>query len=887
MVGTSLGPYNIIEPLGAGGMGEVYLAEDTRLSRKVAVKVLPEALAADAERLARLEREARVLAQLNHPNVAAIHGLEEHDDRLLLIMEYAEGQTLADRIQAGGPMALADVIDIAGQVADGLEAAHDKGIVHRDLKPANIMVADDASGSARVKVLDFGLAKAYEPDGTLAEISPELSKSPTMAVATMTGMIMGTAAYMSPEQARGKPLDRRADVWAFACVLYEMLTGRKAFDGDTVSDVLAAILKEEPDWSRLPAEAPPALRGLLERCLRKDPARRLRDIGDVRVEMEDAGSEAASLPAADSAPAPPAPGATARLVPWAVATVAMMVAVWAVLTAPSGPGTTGVPMQRFSIIVPEDQLLPVRQSMFAVSPAGTEIIYAAERDGTSMLYRRPIDSFTSEPLAGTEGADQPTFAPDGKSLAFRQGNAVRALSMEGGPVRGLCAPCSVGYGLAWGPDGTVVASPSWAAPLEIIAGPRDLGVITELDAERGDVTHVWPQFLPGGESVLFTIWTGTTTYAAVVSLDDGVVRTVGEGGSTYRYVEPGYLVSGREGALVAEAFDLASLQSTGPQIPVADDVMMSPEDAFVYYDTSSSGMLAFRTGSSLTRIVWVDRSDGAITEAWPRSGRFGSVRLSSDPRYIAADVTQTSGGYAVVLLDREAGTRQVISAGTDDLTPVFSPDDRTVVYTSATDDGYAILSVSVEGSEEREELLRHNAFIAPTDWSADGRYVAYYVDAPGGDVWLLPLDGSDPFPVTNSTANEKNGTISPDSKWIAFASDRTNRSEVWVDSIDNPGRPRQITFDGGEEPLWSPLGDEIFYRRGTEIRAQPVNTEPSFGLTGDFRSVVDDRRLRIDGFYHVSLDGKRLLFARYEDAGLESHYFNVIPNLRALLERAP
>ncbi len=894
MLGKSLGPYNIIEPLGAGGMGEVYLAEDTRLARKVAVKVLPEALAADSDRLARLEREARVLAQLNHANVAAIHGLEEHGDRLLLIMEYAEGQTLSDRIQSGGPIPLADVIDIAGQVAHGLEAAHEKGIVHRDLKPANIMVADDASGSAQVKVLDFGLAKAYEPDGALAEISPELSKSPTMAVATMTGVIMGTAAYMSPEQARGKPLDRRADVWAFACVLYEMLTGSKAFDGDTVSDVLAAILKEEPDWSQLPADTPPGLRALLERCLRKDPARRLRDIGDVRVEMEDASTDAAPLPTTSDASgslrsgaASPHPsGAIARLAPWAVAAVATAVAVWAVFSAGIGPDTTAAPMQRFSIIVPEDQQLPVRQSVFAVSPAGTEIIYSAERDGTPMLYRRPIDSFTPEPLPGTESADQPTFAADGESLAFRQGNAVRAVSMEGGPVRTLCTPCSVEYGLAWGPDGTVVTSPSWAAPLEILAGPRDLGAITELDAARGDVSHVWPQFLPGGASVLFTIWTGTTTYAAVVSLDDGAVQIVGEGGSNYRYVEPGYLVSGREGALVAEAFDLASLQSTGPQIPVADGVMMSPEDAFVYYDASSSGMLAFRTGSSLTRIVWVDRHDGSITDAWPRSGRFGSVRASRNRRYIVSDVTQASGGYAVMLLDREAGTTQTISRGTDDLTPVFSPDDGTVAYTSATDDGYAILSVSVEGSEEREELVRHNAYVVPTDWSADDRYITYNVREAGGDVWLLPLDGSEPFSITDGAANETNGTFSPDSKWIAFVSDRTERSEIWVDSVDDPGRPRQITFDGGEDPLWSPLGDEIYYRRGTELRAQPVTTEPSFGLTGDFRTVINDRRLRIDGFYHISPDGERLLIVRYEDAGLEDHFFNIIPNLPALLERA-
>jgi serine/threonine protein kinase/Tol biopolymer transport system component len=884
LIGTSLGPYKIIELLGAGGMGEVYLAEDTRLAREVAVKVLPEALAADAERLARLEREARVLAQLNHANVAVIHGLEEHGGRLLLIMEYAEGETLADRIQTGGAMPLAEVVDIAGKVADGLEAAHDKGIVHRDLKPANIMVSDDASGSARVKLLDFGLAKAYEPDGTLAEISPELSKSPTMAVVTMTGLIMGTASYMSPEQARGKRLDRRADVWAFACVVYEMLSGGKAFDGDTVSDVFAAILKEEPDWSRLPATTPPALRALLERCFRKDPARRLRDIGDVRVEMEDASSEASPPQSTESAPLPLPSSAAARLVPWAVAAIAMTMAAWAVLGELTGPDISSAPMQRFNVIVPEDQLLPERNLTLAVSPSGTEIVYSAERDGVSMLYRRRIDSFTAEPIDGTEGADRPTFAPDGESVAFRQGNAVRAVSMDGGALRSLCAPCSATHGFAWGPDGTVIAAPAWATPLEIIAGPRDPGAITELDVTRGDISHLWPHFLPGGGSVLFTIWAGRTTYGAVVSLDDGAIRIVGEGGSNYRYVEPGYLVSGREGALVAEAFDLASLQSTGPQIVVADDVKMSV-DAFAYYGASSSGMLAFQQGSSLTRIVWVDRNDGGMTEAWPRSSGFGSVRVSRDNRYVVSDVATSSNTYEVWLLDLAAGTPQLLSSGSDDVNPVFSPDDSKVAYSSATDDGYAILSVSVEGSREPEELLRRNAYIIPTDWSADGRYVAYHVESPGGDVWLLPTDGGEPRRATDSVANETGGTISPDSKWIAFASDRSGRNEIWVDSMDNPGRPQQITFEGGEMPLWSPLGSEIFYRRGAEIRAQPISTEPSFRLTGDFTSVLDDRRLPEEGRYHVSSDGKRLLLARLEDAGLEDHYFNVIPDLPAFLER--
>ena len=696
--------------------------------------------------------------------------------------------------------------EIARRIALALEAAHEAGVIHRDLKPANVQVALDDT----VKVLDFGLAKASEAGGAP---SPDLSQSPTMMAATGTGVIIGTAAYMSPEQARGKPLDRRADVWAFACVLYEMLSGSKAFDGDTVSDVLAAILKEEPDWSRLPAEIPPTLRRLLERCLRKDPARRLRDIGDLRVEMEDASSDASSSP--ESAPALRPSSAAARLAPWAVAAVAMTVAAWAVFGARTGPDTTAAPMQRFSVIVPEDQQLPVRNLMLAVSPSGTEIVYSAERDGASMLYRRRIDSFTAEPIDGTEGADKLTFAPHGESVAFRQGNAVRAVSMDGGVLRSLCAPCLAEFGLAWGPDGTVIAAPVWASPLEIIAGPRDPGAITELDPTRGDLSHLWPQFLPDGESVLFTIWAGTTTYGAVVSLDDGAVRTVGEGGSNYRYVEPGYLVSGREGVLVAEAFDLASLQSTGSQIAVADGVIMSV-DAFASFGASSSGMLAFRRGSSLTRIVWVDRDDRATTEAWPRPGRFSSVAVSRDDRYIVGDVTTNSSSYEVWLLDLGAGTRQLLSSGTDDTKPVFSPDASAVAYASATDDGYAILSVSVEGSREPEELIRRNAFIVPSDWSADGRYITYYVEGPGGDATA----GTTYRPTASVCSGRASRT--PASRTTTSTSSRICRRSWNAGAASSDGRPRWNQERATRSPTKTSVSQRKTNQRQLEASARLV-----------------------------------------------------------------
>jgi len=584
----------------------------------------------------------------------------------------------------------------------------------------------------------------------------------------------------------------------------------------------------------------------------------------------------------------PRPSSTAaRLAPWAVATVATAVALWALFAAWSDPEQPGAPVQRFSIIVPEDQLLPVRNSMLAISPAGTDIVYAAESGGTSRLYRRPVDGLLPEPIEGTEGADEPVFALDGDSVAFRQGNAVRALSMDGGPVQTLCAPCVAEFGFAWAPDGTVLATSDWAQPLQVIAGPRAAGPITELDVTRGDVTHLWPQFLPDGESALFTIWTPTNTYAAIVFLNTGAVHTVAEGGEYYRYMEPGYLLSGRDGVLVAEAFDLESLQTSGPQVAVAANITMAPEEAFVYYGVSSSGLLVYREGTPMKRIVWISRDDGEIADAWPRTGRFNSVRASHAGDYLAVDVQPTVGGYAVWLLDMEAGTHQVLSSGADDLSPLFSPDDTTVVYTSVRPDGgYSLVAVSVDGTRGLEEWLQHDSYVEPVDWSLNGEYIAYYIDEQGSDLWLLPTDGGESFRVTEGAFNETSASISPDSKWIAFTTDRSGQDNVWVASIENPiSRPQQITFDGATHPQWNPLGDEIYYRRGTEIRAQPVTIDTSFRLAGEFRVVTNDRRLYPDGFFHVSPDGQRLLIARYEDAGLEEHYLNVILNLPALLER--
>ncbi len=587
--GHKLAHYEIIEPIGKGGMGEVYRARDTKLGRDVAIKVLPEDFSADERRLARFQREAQLLASLNHPNIGTIYGVEEN----ALVLELIEGPTLGDRI-ADGPIPLNEALPIARQITEALEAAHEAGIIHRDLKPANVKVKEDGS----VKVLDFGLAKALEGDG---EGSP--SESPTMsAAATRAGVIMGTAAYMSPEQAKGKRVDKRADVWAFGAVLYEMLTGTRAFAAEDVSETLAYVLAKEPNWEALPAHTPAALRQVLKLCLEKDTERRVRDTGDVRLAMEGAFETGADNVSAADTPRPAGLRPTA-LVGFASLLVGAVLAGLAVrsLTRPAPPSVT-----RFALML-SSPLLPVAgPPLVAISPDGATVVYT----GVDRLYRRELEQLDSRPIPNTEGGNSPFFSPDGQWVGFqtRDRRALKKVSLGGGPAVTLAETTVAGA--SWGPDDTILFGLANGSLVRISAAGGNPQAVTTL--ADGEVGHYRPDFLPSGKAALFTVWSGTleTSQIAVVSLDTGERRTL-TGGTYPRYVPSGHIVFAREASLWAVPFDVERLELTGTSVPVVEGVWVSANSGSAQFAIANNGTLLYATGGAsgvYRTLVWGDRA---------------------------------------------------------------------------------------------------------------------------------------------------------------------------------------------------------------------------------------------------------------------------------------
>ena len=622
--GSRRGPYEILAPLGAGGMGEVYRARDTRLERDVAIKTLPAEFAGDPERLARFQREARLLASLNHPNIAAIYGLEEADGAKYLVLEIVEGETLAEKL-AAGPLPVEEALAVCAQIAAGVSAAHDAGVIHRDLKPGNVMVRHDGS----VKVLDFGLAKGAEKPAATSD----LSESPTISVGTQTGIILGTAAYMSPEQTRGRALDKRTDVWSFGCVLFECLTGRQVFREETVSDTLAAIIRSEPDWSALPAETPAKVRDLVKRCLQKDPRRRLHDIADARLEIEEAlagpAEKEPSVPLA-----PPAPPARRAAVPWIALGLlagalggAILSRAWMPVERRESPAAI-----RSAIALPVDTRLRVatlRPSM-AFSPDGRKLVFRAVKGRVNQLYLRDLSRADAIPIPGTEGAFDPFFSSDGEWLAFFVGNELKKVALSGGVPTALSDAPPVSMGGTWAPDGSILLAPRPNAGLaRLPAGAKTFKELTKVDANRGEHAHVWPQLLPDGDNVLLVVRAGrdfddiAASHVAVHSLKTGQRRVLVEGSAWARYVEPGYLLFSKGTTVFAAPCDPRKWALTGPPAPLIQDVLTSTFDGAPYLAASDNGLLAWAGGGAvpmpLDTLLWVDRS--GKEEALPLSGR--------------------------------------------------------------------------------------------------------------------------------------------------------------------------------------------------------------------------------------------------------------------------
>ena len=849
--GAKLGPYEILALLGAGGMGEVYRARDTKLGREVAVKVIAEAFAQNEERLARFEREARVLASLNHPNVATLYGLEQSDGVQFLVMELAEGETLAERLRSG-PIPAEDAIPIFKQIAEGLEAAHEKGIIHRDLKPANIKV----SSEGKVKVLDFGLAKAMTGD----QVKSELSESPTITRdATATGVILGTAAYMSPEQARGKPLDKRTDVWAFGCVFFESLTGRVVFLGETVSDTIAEILGKEPEWEALPASIPYAVRNLLRRCLRKDATRRLHDIADVRIELEDVFSEPspAMSPAAVSRPA-----RLKRIAPWALTAIVTALAVWTGLRSP--PSSTEE-ATRFSIPLPPSE--PVYEYP-ALSADGRRLAYVAGTGNSRRLYVRSMDELEATLIPGSEGAIDPFFSPDGEWVGFQAGQELKIVPIEGGASVILCRVDLQPLTADWGDDGMVYFTKKTVWRVSADGGEPE--VMTEL--QEGEYRHRFPEVLPGGRAILLTLTDGDTmargsydhAKIAVLSLETGQRRILIDAGSFARYTS-GHLVYSRGGSLLAVPFDSDRLEITGSPVPVLDGVRWNPGTGWASFTLSREGDLAYVPGGAAGQeprsLLWVDRQGKASPITNDRAA-FRSPYLSPDGQRLAMNIN-SQGNWDVWVYEMARGTlTRVTHTGGDEGGPKWTPDGEQLTYAYVVPLPVRIFWSPADGSSESEVLVESEYDRAPASWSNDGRALLFVETHPttGQDIWVLEVEPErKTWPFLKTPFQERQAIFSPSGQWVAYVSDESGRDEVYVRPFPDSGRKWQVSTSGGSGPVWARDERELFYRNDRKMMAVEVQSGSVFTARAPKLLFEGSFELDSDRNYDVSPDATRFV----------------------------
>jgi eukaryotic-like serine/threonine-protein kinase len=888
--GLRIGAYEIVSPLGVGGMGEVYRARDTKLNRDVALKVLPEAFSLDPDRLARFKREAQVLASLNHPNIAHIHGLEDSTAISALVMELVEGPTLADRI-AKGPIPLDEALPIAGQIAEALEAAHEQGIIHRDLKPANVKVRADGT----VKVLDFGLAKALEP--TTASVPVNVTASPTItspAMMTGVGAILGTAAYMAPEQARGKTVDKRADIWAFGCVLYEMLSGRRAFAGEDVSDTLAYVITKDVDWSALPADTPAHIHRLLRRCIEKDPKRRLRDIGEARIALEDSGLRDELPGAATAAAAGPQPSIARRALPW-VAGLAAGSAVAALITwTMTRPrAAASRPVQRFTVTTPSTiRYVGELGGMLAISPDGTRLVYPAIEAGKRLLYIHSFDQFDAQPIRGTDDAFNPFFSPDGEWIAFftaagttSSGGKLKKVSVRGGApltVADTNTPTGV-----WNADGTIVFTRGEADGMSLFRVPAAGGTPTRLTTpEQALSRHAWPDALPGGRNILFSIATGTgnfeDSHIAVLSLDTGKYRTIVEQGYGARYVPSGHIVYALAGNLMAVPFDAGRLETTGPPVPIVEGVRGRVVTGEVLFGVSATGFLVYAPGASRgpeRTLVWVDRS--GKEEPIPVPPReYVYPRLSPDGTKIALDIRDQGADIWVWDFERRTLTQLTFDPATD-ASPVWTPDGKRIIFASARASNILHLYwQAADGTGQAERLLETTLPQVPQSISPDGARLVFRQVNPktAMDLYTLPLTGERrTVPLLQTSFSEQNAEISSDGRWVAYQSNESGQVEVFVRPFPNTdGGKWKISTSGGTRPLWSRDGRELFYMTMSDnlprLMAATISAGAGFSASaphmlfeGRYYAVVGGTPGRT---YDVSPDGKRFLMIK--DLGSET-----------------
>jgi serine/threonine protein kinase len=878
--GVRLGAYEVSALIGAGGMGEVYRAKDTKLGREVALKLLPDTFTHDSERLARLRREAQVLASLNHPHIGAIYGLDEVNGQQFLVLELVDGETLHQRI-ARGPIPVEEALPIARQIAEALEAAHEKGIVHRDLKPSNIAFTADG----QVKVLDFGLAKLVDPAGAGLQTDPSaLSQSPTMtspALMTGAGVLLGTAAYMSPEQAKGRVADKQSDVWAFGCVLYEMLAGRAVFEGETVGEILAELLKSEPDWGRLPADTPEAIRRLLRRCLRKEPIRRVRDMRDVCLDIDEAQGESP----ADRSLSQSTRRTRKRPIWSSAAGIAALVGVaalaWTRLLGSSAPQASEV---RLQINAP-----PTRDPRsLAISPDGRTVAFVADVEGTPRLWLRPLNSTSAQALAQTDGAEEPFWSPDSRSVAVFAGGRLKRIDAGTGAVQTLAnvhVPVN-SRGGSWSHDDVILFSsgPSSTILRVPVVGGEPVPVTHLSPAQTG---HVHPAFFPDGRHFLYYatgspeargIYIGQLDRSDTRRLLDADAAVPGPLGS---------LVFVRQGKLFAQELDLVSLTLIGGAATIADQVDFEDDGGSAAVSASASGPLVYRSLVADPRrfaLVWFDRAGNEIGKAGGAGTTFQSgLSLSPDGRRVAIGRVEVSGNSDIWMVDAASGVSSRLTFNpSDDGTPVWSQDGKQVAFYSRRTESRNLYVRPATGAGTENLILASAPAeeVRLLDWSPDGHFLLFQRLDPitGSNIWALRVDGDrKPFPLIETNFNEQEGQFSPDGKWIAYRSDESGRSEIYVQPFSDAQHRAtgkwQVSIKGGAQVRWRADGKELFFI-GLDDQLMAVTLR----VASDGTSIEADAptplfRTRVGGaltvnglpHYALSRDGRRFLMNTVTD----------------------
>ena len=892
--GARLGPYEVIAPLGAGGMGEVYRARDTRLDREVALKVLPEHLSASEELRSRFEREAKAISSLQHPHICTLHDVGREGETDFLVMELLEGESLADRLQRG-PLPIEDVLRLGIQIADALETAHTAGIVHRDLKPGNVVLT--RSGA---KLLDFGLAK---PNPLAAGSGSSLSAMAThvspAGPVTREGTIIGTFQYMSPEQLEGREADARSDIFALGAMLYEMATGKRAFEGKSQLSVASAILEKDPEpISRAQPMAPPALEHVVKTCLAKDAEDRFQTAHDVRLQLRwisEGGSQVAVAPAVERQ--------TARRHLWmaTAALFALTTVFLGVAYFKARPAQPTQPVARFTSYLPTGKTLTLaNHPSLALSPDGGLVAYVAESDGLAQLYLRPMDRFEGFPLVGTDGASSPFFSPDGQWIGYFADGKLKKVSARGGPSV-ILAEAPDNRGASWTPDDTIVFTPSPPVGLSrVSAAGGTAQVLTTPDEAQGERTHRWPEVLPGGKAIVFTIGSlGSSDYyldakLAVLSLSTGKITLLPLTGTNARYSPSGHLVFAAQGGLFAVPFDVDRLEVTGAAFPVLEGVMLDAATGAVHYALSRSGSLALVPGNPLGMSVplsWVSRQ--GVTQPLGAPARpYGDPHLSPDGKRVAITI-RGAGNSDIWVYEIARNTLTRLTFEGSNKGPVWTPDGKKITYSSDRV-GAANLGIywkAADGSGAEERLTTSSDLQLPECWSPDGKFLVFTQSDPKTqeDIWLLPVEGDrQPRPFLRTADYEEKPAFSPDGRWLAYMATASGVSEVFVQAFPSPGGKWQISSGGGEFPMWAPNGRELFYYSSRRLMSVAVATQPTF-TASTARALFEGRpatlSAQVNALYDIAPDGQHFIMARGAEAEFGSGQVQVVLNWMEELKR--